>query len=106
MDSDKDDRVIRFRFDEIIAYRVSDELNRQLDFYLNVETSPTLALLVKVINSNYINFLQDITCCQIEAYANDIEHLMFQTESYIIDIVVRKGSAIILDGKKLIEQED
>ena len=98
LDSFLENRVIKVVFSDVLSYRVTLEHFRWADF---VDKPKTKSTLVRVVNSNFVKWLEDAGEKQLYGNTLNIVHYMLQTTEHIIDVVLLYDSVITLDGRPL-----
>lgn len=102
LDSYPENRIIRFRFSNVITFRYSKDLYRQRDLYLNTEGRiPLRTILFKIENSKFIKELENQSNNQWDKTTKMINHYAFENDDFIIDIAIKGGTPILVDGKPL-----
>lgn len=98
LDSFREERTIKITFSDVFSYRVTLEHFRWADFVNAPEISATL---IKVENSNFIKWLEDVGEKQLYGSTLNIAHYMLQTTEHIIDVALLRSSSITIDGVEL-----
>ena len=100
LESFNEERTVKIVFTDVFSYRVTLEQFRWAEFANAPKVS---AVLVKVINSRYIEWIENSGMRQL--YGSDLEmsHYMLQTTEHIIDIALLSDSAITIDGKTCVQ---
>lgn len=98
LDSFLEKRVIKVVFSDVFSYRVTLEHFRWADF---ADTPKTKSTLVRVVNSNFVKWLE--TAGEKQLYGNtlDIAHYMLQTTEHVIDVILLHDSEITIDGRPI-----
>lgn len=96
------EQIISIIFHDVFSYRVTLEHFRWADFTNAPKTSATL---IKVENSNYINWLENAGKNQLYDSSLSVAHYMLQTTEHIIDIALPSNAPITIDGAKLSGQQ-
>ena len=98
LDSFLEKRVIKVVFSDVFSYRVTLEHFRWADF---VDTPKTKSTLVRVVNSNFVKWLEAAGEKQLYGNTLDIAHYMLQTTEHVIDVILLHDSVITIDGRPL-----
>ena len=100
LDSFQEGRTIKIVFADVFSYRVTLEQFRWAEFSHAPKVSATL---VKVINSRYIEWIEDAGMKQIYDSDLDISHYMLRATEHIIDVALLSDSTIAIDGKTCVQ---
>ncbi len=100
LDSFQEGRAVKIVFADVFSYRVTLEQFRWTEFAHAPKVS---AVLVKVMNSRYIEWIKDAGMTQLYDSDLDISHYMLQTTEHIIDIALLSDSTITIDGKTCVQ---
>ena len=98
LDSFLEKRVIKVVFSDVFSYRVTLEHFRWADF---VDTPKTKSTLVRVVNSNFVKWLEAAGEKQLYGNTLDIAHYMLQTTEHVIYVILLHDSVITIDGRPL-----
>ena len=98
LDSFLEKRVIKVVFSDVFSYRVTLEHFRWADF---VDTPKTKSTLVRVVNSNFVKWLEAAGEKQLYGNTLDIAHYMLQTTEHVIDVILLHDSVITIDDRPL-----
>jgi hypothetical protein len=98
LDSFKDNSTVTLFFPNVLAYRVSLEHFRWLEYK---DTGNCHDLLYIVENSNYIKWIQDSGMRQLYGDTPSIKHYLLYTNAEIIDVLLNDSEKIILNGKTI-----
>lgn len=85
-------------FKEIYAYRVSLEHFRWEEYK---NTGQTHELMYKVLESNYIKWIEQSGMGQF-VNQKDVSHYLIYTTEHIVDIIMRNETPILLNGNPTI----
>ena len=102
LDSFQEGRTIKIVFADVFSYRVTLEQFRWAEFS---HAPKVLATLVKVINSRYIEWMENAGVKQLYDSDLDINHYMLRTTDmlrtteHIVDVALLSDSKITIDGK-------
>ncbi len=100
LDSFQEGRTIKIVFADVFSYRVTLEQFRWAEFS---HAPKVLATLVKVINSRYIEWMENAGVKQLYDSDLDISHYMLRTSEHIVDVALLSDSQIIIDGKTCVQ---
>ena len=100
LDSFQEGRTIKIVFADVFSYRVTLEQFRWAEFS---HAPKVLATLVKVINSRYIEWMENAGVKQLYDSDLDISHYMLRTSEHIVDVTLLSDSQIIIDGKTCVQ---
>ena len=98
LDSFLEKRVIKVVFSDVFSYRVTLEHFRWADF---VDTPKTKSTLVRVVNSNFVKWLEAAGAKQLYGNTLDIAHYMLQKTEQVIAVILLHDSVITIDGRPL-----
>ena len=100
LDSFQEGRTIKIVFTDVFSYRVTLEQFRWAEFSHAQKVSATL---IKVINSRYIEWMENAGMKQLYDSDLKISHYMLRTTEHIIDVALLSDSTITIDGKTCVQ---
>ena len=98
LDSFQEGRTIKIVFADVFSYRVTLEHFQWADF---VHAPKVSAALVKVVNSRYIEWMENAGMRQLYGSDLSIAHYMLRTTEHIIDVALLDSSIITIDGREM-----
>ena len=100
LDSFQEGRTIKIVFTDVFSYRVTLEQFRWAEFSHTPKVSATL---IKVINSRYIEWMENAGMKQLYNSDLEISHYMLRTTEHIVDVALLGDSTITIDGKPCVQ---